>query len=139
LEGAVFVQWSEALSVGNVGMDSEHHELVNMLNLLHGVMMAGKGKPTVRAHIDRLIRHTETHFAHEEELMYRYAYPGRDEHTNEHRILTSQVLIEQAKFEAGPAEVLSTEVLDFLRNWLSNHILTEDARLGAYLRTKGVQ
>lgn len=133
-----FMEWSAALSVGVKNIDAEHHELVVMLNDLHGAMTTGKGKDALKGVLDRLIQYTLSHFSHEEELMRTHAYPDSWKHTNEHRELTKQAQAIQAKFASGQTVGLSIEVMEFLRSWLTDHIQTIDVRFGAFLNAKGV-
>jgi hemerythrin len=133
-----FLDWSSSLSVGIADIDAEHHELIVMLNDLHSAMASGHGRQALSDVLGRLVKYTQSHFAHEEELMRKHAYGESWKHTHEHRELTKQVLAVQAKFEQGQTIGLSIEVMDFLRNWLTNHIQTIDAKLGAFLKTKGV-
>jgi len=134
-----FMDWSDALSVGVDDIDAEHRELVSMLNDLHGAMARGEGRVALSGVLDRLVNYTQSHFAHEEELMRKFGYTESWRHTFEHRDLTKQVLDEKDKFDKGQIIGLPIEVMAFLRDWLANHIKNVDAKFGAFLNTKGVR
>lgn len=134
-----FLDWNDGLSVGVGDIDSEHRELVSMLNDLHGALARGEGRTALSGVLDRLVKYTQSHFAHEEDLMRRYGYPDSWRHTNEHRELTKQVLEVEEKFDQGKILGLPIELMAFLRDWLANHIKNVDAKFGAFLNTKGVR
>lgn len=133
-----FLDWTDDLSVGIGEIDAEHRELISMLNDLHGAMSRGEGKAALSTVLDRLVKYTQSHFSHEEELMRKHGYTDAWKHTNEHRELTRQVIEVKDKFDSGKTLGLPIEVLNFLRDWLGSHIKSVDARFGNFLKTKGV-
>jgi len=135
----IFMDWNDGLSVGVEAIDAEHRELVSMINDLHGAMTRGEGKGALGGVFDRLVKYTQSHFAHEEDLMREHGYTEAWKHTFEHRDLTTRVLEIKDKFDQGMIIGLSVEVMVFLRDWLANHIKNVDAKFGAFLNAKGVR
>jgi hemerythrin len=133
------LDWNDRMSVGVSVIDAEHKTLVTMLNALHDGMQAGKAKETLGKVLDELIAYTASHFAHEERLFAQTGYPAADAHAAEHKALTKQALDVQAKYKAGATTVLSMEVINFLRNWLVNHIQGSDKKYGPHLNAKGIK
>ena len=132
------IAWTEAYSVKIKSIDDQHKKLIDLSNQLHDAMSAGKGRETVGQTLGGLIEYTRTHFAFEEKLMTVQAYPAAPQHKAEHESLTRQVVELQGKFLTGQATV-TLEVMKFLKDWLTNHILSVDKKFGAYLNTKGVK
>jgi len=130
--------WNDSYSVGVMDIDAQHKRLVELVNELHDAMSLGKGRDTVGKTLDGLIDYTRTHFAFEEKLMAVHTYPAAAQHKIEHESLTRQVVELQGKFLTGQATVTLT-VMKFLKDWLSNHILSVDKKFGAYLNTQGVK
>jgi hemerythrin len=127
------------MSVGVKALDEEHQKLVGMLNALYDGMQAGQGKEALGKILDGLIGYTKTHFAHEERFFAQHGYPDAVKHKAEHDALARQALDVQAKYKAaGSAATLSMEVLNFLKNWLINHIQGSDKKYGPFLNAKGV-
>jgi hemerythrin len=58
-------------------------------------------------------------------------YPGYERHKAEHADLTKKVLEFSRDFEAGRI-ALSVSVLQFLKDWLVNHIQVNDRKIAAY-------
>lgn len=83
--------------------------------------------------LDRLVVHVERHFAHEETLMQETGYPRLSEHRLQHRQLFHQLSELNRTFRDRAANPTHANV-QFLRQWLGNHILHEDTALAAHLR-----
>ena len=131
------LSWSNAFSVGVKEIDDQHKKLVQLANELNDAMKAGHGKEALGKILGELISYTATHFATEERLMERNHYPKADEHKKQHQDLVKSVLDLKSKFDAGNA-TLTAEVMVFLRDWLSQHIINSDRALGKDLIAKGI-
>lgn len=127
------VEWSDALSVGVERIDHEHKKLVGLLNELHRALQAGMGQGALGGVLDGLYQYTCYHFAHEEEMFLRSDYPGYEKHLRQHKALTAKVLQIYSDFQAGTEAVVPEQVLEFLKNWLSQHIMGSDRDFGTYL------
>jgi hemerythrin len=131
------MEWSDNLSVKVTQIDEQHKKLVGMLNDLHDAMKQGKGSDVTGKILDGLIEYVATHFANEEKIMKDNAYPEYLKHKKEHDALTNQALELQKQFQNGKP-VLTVELMKFLKDWLSNHILGTDKKYGPYLNSKGI-
>jgi len=76
------------------------------------------------------------HFAHEEQYFARLGYPDSAAHIAEHDLLKKQVGDFVKKFNAGQATV-NAELMNFLRNWLTSHIMGSDKKYVPHLKAKG--
>jgi len=133
------MSWNEKMSVGIASIDLEHQKLVAMLNSLFDGIQAGQGPETLSKVLDGLISYTAAHFRHEEEHFVATGYPAATSHKKEHDELTQQVLDVQAKYQAGNTATLSLEVMNFLKNWLVNHIQGSDKAYRHHLIANGVR
>ncbi|MGB9597496.1 MAG: bacteriohemerythrin [Candidatus Poribacteria bacterium] len=133
---ALFV-WDDSFSVNIKQIDEQHKKLVNILNNLHDAMKLGKGSQILGNIFAELIQYVETHFTAEERLMHTYSYNEYDSHKLIHSGLTKKVIEFQKKFQQGQ-NILTMEIIDFLKNWLQNHILGTDKKYGPFLNSKGV-
>ena len=132
-----FLTWSNSYSVGVQQFDAEHKQLFSIMNDVYEGMMAGKGKDVLQSVLEKLIRYTEQHFSSEEVAMTRTGYAELQSHVALHRAFTTKVKDFQTQYRAG-AVALSVQLLDFLRDWLTNHIGGVDKRYTAHLNAKGV-
>lgn len=130
------VTWSAEYSVNVKELDAQHHKLFDMINELHEAMRAGKGKDTASAVLAKLVEYTKTHLAYEEKLMKQHGYPGYNDQKIAHDALTRQVGEYAAKLKDGKATTI--EIMNFLKEWLTKHILVTDKRYAAFFNSKGV-
>ena len=133
------LMWSEKMSVGVRQFDTEHQQLIALLNDLFDGIEAGRGRDVLGRTLDGLIDYTQTHFANEERYLAEHAFPGLAAHQAEHAALTAQVVAEQHKYRAGASAVLSLEVMAFFKVWLLKHIQGTDKGYTSFLNGKGVR
>ncbi|MCE1188837.1 MAG: bacteriohemerythrin [Ignavibacteria bacterium] len=130
--------WTENLSVKVKELDDQHKKLISLVNDLHDAMRAGQGKAALGAILDELIKYTEYHFSAEEAIMSKYGYEEFTGHKALHTKLTTQVHDLKSKYDAGNLSI-TLDVMNFLKDWLNNHILDTDKRYSAFLNGKGVK
>lgn len=125
--------WSDNLSVGNRFIDKDHRRLIALLNTVYDAMNQGKGPDVVGEVLDELVQYTQKHFKREEKVMQTIHYAGYAEHKEEHDKLTAKALDMQRKFVSGETK-LSVDLLQFLFDWLFDHILKIDTKLAQAIR-----
>lgn len=131
----VIFPWTDAYSVGIPQIDTQHKGLIRFINDLHAAMAAGQGKQVVGKILDDLVRYTEVHFAAEEEMLRQKKYSKLPTHHGVHTKLTAEVIELRDKYRANKV-TLTLEVMQFLKNWLSNHIMVHDQQYAAELKTR---
>ena len=120
-----FFVWNETMSVGNQMIDRDHQKLVAYVNEMHAAMMAGRGRDIVGMILDKLVAYTKEHFAREEIVWKAGHYVNFAQHQMEHAELLKTVGEFHANYKAGSC-TLSVDVMNFLRNWLKEHIMKSD-------------
>ncbi|MEO8595943.1 MAG: bacteriohemerythrin [Candidatus Solibacter sp.] len=118
-------EWKSEYATEIGSIDAQHQTLFALGRELYAAMSAGQGKAVMSKVLDRLVQYTKVHFAHEERLMLQHKYPNLAAHKAEHDALVKQVLAFQVEFEAGRA-TMAVQVLQFLKDWLANHIKRSD-------------
>ncbi len=131
------LRWSENLSVGLDAIDSQHRTLIDLINELYKQIKSGATKDAVGEALDKLIDYTGSHFKYEEELFVQYKYPEQASHKELHHKLVSQVVDFQRQFKEDGKDI-SIELMEFLKDWLLNHIKKTDMKYSSFLRSKGV-
>jgi len=132
------MEWNEKLFLGIPTIDKEHERLVSMINELYNGFVSGTAKDTVGVVLDELIDYTANHFKHEERFFAQTNYPETPQHKIEHENLVKKVLEIQAKFKSSKDNVLSQDIMIFLRDWLTHHILGTDKRYVPHLKAHGI-
>jgi hemerythrin len=130
--------WSDEYSVGIDEIDSQHKTLFRLINRLHHAILNKEGSKTCGSILDELIDYTRVHFTLEQTLMRIGNFPEYEEHCEKHRALVTEVEVLQRKIASGQVAI-SFELLHFLRNWLTQHILGEDRKYGEFFKNGGQQ
>ncbi len=132
-----FFEWNEDFSVNVKIFDEHHRKLVELINKLYDAMKEGKGKNIVGDILNDLEEYTKFHFKAEEELMLKNDYTGYKEQLEEHNKFVEEIKKQKESFEKGNI-FISTEILNFLKKWLSHHILEVDKKYGTFFNSKGI-
>jgi hemerythrin len=132
------VEWEPKYSVGIAAIDAQHKNLVDMINQLHEAMRLGKANQELNPVLDRLVEYTNTHFKAEELLLQTNGYPTLADHKKIHSSMVGQITDLKAKLQKSSVG-MSVTVSNFLKTWLTDHIMVEDKKYGAYLTQKGVK
>src|ERR1700690_1304177 len=109
----------------------------DLINQLNEAMKVGKGKDVMGKVLTSLIDYTKYHFGTEEKLMQTHSYPSYIIHKKAHDDLTKQAMDLQKKLEAGNL-VVTIEVMSFLKDWLSKHIMSPAKQYTSFFKGKGV-
>jgi len=125
-------------SVGVKSLDGQHSVLFGLINDLHEAMLKGQAQSQTGPLLRKLVDYTQTHFAAEEELMAAAKYPNLAEHRTKHDDLIKQVTDFALRFERGEIG-LSLDLMNFLRDWLTNHIQKVDHDYAPWMNQHGVQ
>ena len=125
------IEWSKSFELGIDEFDEHHKRLVYLLNMTYDGFTLEAGHDELGAVLDELIDYATYHFAAEEYWMRTNEYPGLSQHSGEHERFSKKVVEIQNDFHNGNTN-LSLEVLQFLNNWLTEHILKTDAEYGIF-------
>lgn len=133
-----FITWTEQLSVGIESIDNQHKNLLAIINDLNDAMVANAADEIMQQIFERLTHYTVEHFAYEEELFDRYGYEGSPAHKAQHEALIGTVVVLKSKMESE-SNRLGIEVMEFLKRWLTDHILKTDMDYAKELVGKGAK
>jgi hemerythrin len=131
------MKWSDNLSVQIQEIDQQHQKLIQLINNLHEAMLQKQGKQAVEKTIDELAAYTVYHFSTEEKYMQNFRYPGYLSHKKEHDSFVHQVDVFQKDYMAGKLG-LSLEIMNFLRDWVTNHIQVSDKKYSETFIKNGI-
>jgi len=120
------IHWTPEFTVGVNSLDTDHKVLISLINQLDDAIRGGEPKATVSRVLDALLDYTDYHFAREETLMRASAYPELDAHLRTHGTLRAQVHDIRDRYRRNAESIHGREVLAFLKNWLTAHIVGRD-------------
>ncbi|MBU1426654.1 MAG: bacteriohemerythrin [Gammaproteobacteria bacterium] len=126
--------WDAKYNTGVDVVDQQHQKLVELVNGLGAISAHLTSTEALGPILTELANYTVYHFNTEEDLMKQYEVDAdhQDIHIKAHKHFTDQVMV-AAKILMGSTDVnsqLVAPLLKYLTNWLVQHILGSDARMG---------
>ena len=121
--------WQQEYNTGNSQVDGQHQQLFEIVNALHDAVVTKKNIYVMQELLEALANHTIEHFQTEEALMMAVDYPEYDRHKRSHDCLLSKVDRLLLKFRDRNTAVVTTEITQFLTEWLAHHIKGEDQKM----------
>lgn len=126
------LNWNDNYRIGDALIDREHRKLFDLINNFHFTYLQNHDHHNILQVLNELVRYAEEHFRHEEQIMAECSYPELDRHREIHVGLFETLFSLQTKLEKGTIGV-EKETIEFLRNWLTDHITSDDRALGVFL------
>lgn len=124
--------------LGNVTIDKQHSKLFDMLIELSDLIRLSKSIDrfdNVANLLLELENYTITHFSYEESLMKKSGYPEKFLHRIEHAKFVDSIARCRKVDIDEQQETIVVELFDMLTTWITNHILTVDAKFIEWLNS----
>ena len=131
------ITWSDDLSVKVSQIDEQHRKLVDLINELHGAMKERKANEVLGGVIEDLVNYALEHFRTEEKYFDEFGYLKATQHKKEHKDFAAKVAAFKSDFDNGKM-MLSMEIMEFLKDWLLNHIKKTDMEYSGFFIEKGL-
>ncbi len=130
------VEWSDRFKISDAEIDNEHWELFSLINDLNDKQSIGVPPASTSLALIALVNYIEAHFDHEERLMKESGYPDIEVHKQVHKALDLQVREFQSVFMTNPYSFDYDALIEFLTNWLKNHILKVDMKFAEFYKAQ---
>ena len=131
------ILWDENYSVNVREIDSQHKKLIAIINELNGCITDGSDKNVVEKILIDLAEYTAFHFSSEEKYFALYNYPNTNFHMQQHTLLIDQLKEYINKYKNGIKDFAPT-LLNFLKDWLTNHIVGSDKKYSEFFNSNGI-
>jgi hemerythrin len=130
--------WTSALETGHTLIDSQHKELIDVINKLLTACQQGQGADQVGQTVDFLVSYTKKHFSEEEALQQKSNYPDYANHRTYHATFVQTItdLSTELK-QSGATPMLINKIVRNVGEWLINHIQQQDTKVAAHLKSAG--
>jgi len=129
-------EWTSDLETGNSRIDDQHRSLFALANELHDTIAAQDADDeTVADAVWRLTDYVTQHFADEQDMMERAAYPALPVHVVLHDYLTGETMRMTARYMNGESPV-PEDLARLITSWLREHIGEADKAFVAFLAAR---
>lgn len=133
------IDWKDDYSINVAEVDSQHKEMVDIVNQIHEAAMSGEDMDTLNKILNHLLEYTRFHFKTEEKLMLEHDYFNYASHKREHNELIQQLETTVRNISEGSVLQFSAiSDFDIADDWMMTHLLGSDKALGAFLNSSNV-
>jgi len=129
------ILWSSRFELGISFIDEDHKTLVSLLNRMNDASRVDGDLTDVGGILSALVDYTRYHFAREERAQKVAGYPDADDHKQQHIALAAKAQSLFEEFREDPSSIDLGDVLDFLSDWLMDHILLHDMAIKPYVQS----
>ena len=130
------IYWKDEYSVGVEKIDHQHRHLFEIINkLIEQRSAASPDSKLVSETLTEMLNYAKEHFATEEELMQEYGYPEIEQHKEQH-IYFFKTTAELSINALNNQSMVYSEIIEFLKLWLTLHIPKVDMRYKEFFKTK---
>jgi hemerythrin-like metal-binding protein len=130
------IQWQDEYSVRVKELDDQHRLLLDIINIVINEQQDKYDATKFSTAIVTLIHYAYTHFATEERYLTQADFPELEPHILEHIDFIMKTLGLALKIEEGNDKIRK-ELLRYLKDWFSSHVLGLDRKYIPFLESKG--
>lgn len=111
-------------------IDLQHQEILESMHFIYDSLMSKKSPDIINKELEVLMNHANAHFLTEEMYFKEFNYDGAAEHIEAHNKLRRDAgdFVIKIKQVNGDTYEIVFELIDFLENWLVDHLETLDKK-----------
>lgn len=134
-------QWKDRYNLNIDEIDKQHKKLFEIGARVYDLAILDDSYDhydEIMVLLNELLEYTEYHFTFEENLMKTYKYDGFGEQHQEHGFYVNKIKSISSKDIDNNQQKTIIEIVDFLSEWISSHILFSDRKYATYFKEKGI-
>jgi len=123
-------RWNDKYNTGIKSIDEQHQQLFILGNQLFNVVSRGEGIDSydkIMAVLDELKKYTAYHFNTDYEA-----------HKRQHEVFVDKIMEVEAKNIDDNQNKITLEIIEFIADWVQNHIIKSDHEYKGLFLEKGV-
>ncbi len=125
LDNRKHIKWNNKYSVGISIIDEQHKKLLGFLNKTIDAKGHSDNKEELKKLLEEITEYSLEHFETEEAYMIKFDYPGCRYYSQEYYNFFAKVITYFDKEVNGDYHI-SNELIEYLKQWLVNHIQASD-------------
>lgn len=115
-------------NLGLEEIDPQHQKLIGIINRLYDAMQSSTEKELLGTILKELKDYADYHFSTEEKHFEEFDYKDKEEHIKSHNSYKEKIEQFSKEFENNESNMLPFELIDFLGEWWTGHILGADRK-----------
>ncbi len=132
------IEWEDKFSVGISIIDEEHKKLIGILNKVIYAKGHNGNSEELWEVLSEMTNYALKHFKTEEAYMKEFNYPGYQDHNEEHNRFSSEIVAYIDKLIKDDYQI-ANEILEYLKQWLINHIEGTDKKYVSCFMENGLK
>ncbi|HHV97049.1 MAG TPA: hemerythrin family protein [Clostridiaceae bacterium] len=130
------IVWTPNLTVGVERIDEQHKIWFEKANGLFEASKERRAKDYIDTMLKFLDEYTKEHFRDEEAYMEQIRYPELDAQKKAHASFVNELAKLKSEYEKSGGNILVImNANKIVTNWLTNHIIHMDKKIGDYVKT----
>lgn len=138
----MYFKWKDDYKVDVSEIDSQHKKLFEIggrISELMGLDDEYDHYDEIKEIFEELKDYTAYHFGYEEKLMEKYGYKDLDAHKIEHAFMVKKInKLEKKDFDEDQRGI-SLDLVSFVSDWITGHILNTDLQYKEFFSKAGVK
>ncbi len=132
------IEWEDKFSVSLSMIDEDHKKLIGIMNKVIVLEQNSSNPKEITKVLNEMNQYAQTHFATEEAYMVRFNYPDYESHRKEHQAFSIETMAFLDKITSTNRQLIC-EILEHLKGWLLNHVLSTDTKYISYFKEHGLK
>lgn len=121
------IEWNKKHSIGISIIDEEHKNFINIVNSAFVATQYNNNQEKIENVLNEMIDFAWNHFKTEEFYMKEFNYAEYQLHKEEHLDFIHRTISYSERITKGNYKV-SNEILEYLKQWLANHVQITDQK-----------
>ena len=132
------IEWDDKYNIGISTIDEEHKELIRIMNSAIVAKQHENNIDKILKLLKKLTVYTLKHFSTEESYMVEFNYLEFQYHKEEHHDFSNQMITYCNRVIEGNYHI-ANEILEYLKQWLVNHIQITDKKYVECFKKNGLE
>ena len=138
LDDKEYIKWNNKYCVGISVLNEEHKQLFDFLNKAIHAKEHSDNKEELMDVLEEMTEYALEHFETEESYMREFNYPKFRYHSEEHYKFFTKTIAYFEKVVNGDYHI-SNELIEYLKQWLVNHIQVTDRQYIDWFKKNGLK
>jgi hemerythrin len=134
----VLITWDEKFALNIKEIDQQHKKFIDMINVLYDSCSRKVSEEVLEQTIADMRDYAFVHFRNEEKYFERVGFKEAPSHIAQHHFFLENIERIQEQYCQNDF-ALPAQVLTFLQEWLTNHIMNSDRKYVASFVEHGIK